>query len=441
MHGNTTSHRPTPGPVPFWLRLRGISTYPFRGAALSSLIALTLLSLLGIVPLLGWIVVLLLWVAAYKYAFEILRNTADGRMEAPEVMLGTDDGVVVRLLGMMIVLGAVAIVALVVGGPAIGLLVLAAIVFLQPGCVMSLALDGSLSRALNPATSLRLVARIGWPYLAVFGLLFVIQASALTAGAWLSRVMPPVLADLSVTAVSFWGLFAAFHLMGYLIYQYHAVLGYEPDQATSLPGRHSPDNDLLAEAEDYVRAGQLDTALELLRSETSSRAVGIEVHELYHRLLRQQGDLPALIGHAGQYLNLLMLEAGPQHGRRALGLLREALDADATFVPLQIEHAGQLVERARLGGQSQLAVDTWRALLGAHPRHPDAPAWRMLSDRFGRDDEARTLLMQARQRCEEQAHLSGSQEDSAQEEAQQKNQMLLQKIDAALKALQATTDA
>src|SRR5690606_27451721 len=152
------------------------------------------------------------------------------------------------------------------------------------------------------------------------------------------------------------------------------------------------------------------------------------------------------IGHAGQYLNLLMLEAGPQHGRRALGLLREALDADATFVPLQIEHAGQLVERARLGGQSQLAVDTWRALLGAHPRHPDAPAWGlaaalMLSDRFGRDDEARTLLMQARQRCEEQAHLSGSQEDSAQEEAQQKNQMLLQKIDAALKALQATTDA
>lgn len=446
MHGNTAFQRATPGPVPFWLRLRAISTYPFRGAALSSLITLTLLSLLGIVPVLGWIIVLLLWIGAYKYAFEILRNTADGRMEAPEVVLGTDDGVVIRLLGMMLVLGAVAIVALVVGGPVIGLCVLAAIVFLQPGCVMSLALDGSLSHALNPATSLRLVTRIGWPYLAVFGLLFVIQASALTASAWLSRVMPPVLADLSVTAVSFWGLFATFHLMGYLIYQYHDVLGYEPDKPASLPGRHGPDHDLLAEAEDYVRAGQLDTALELLGSEARSRAVGIEVHELYHRLLRQQGDQPALIGHAGQYLNLLMLEAGPQHERRALGLLREALDADATFVPLQIEHAGQLVERARLAGQSQLAVDTWRALLGVHPRHPDAPAWGlaaalMLSDRLGRDDEARTLLAQARQRCEEQAQRHSSDTNGpAEDEAQQKNDALLQKIDAALKALQATAE-
>jgi hypothetical protein len=447
----STNTQSGPTPLPFWLRLREISTYPFRGAALYSLIALTLLSLLGIVPVLGWIIVLLLWVAAYKYAFEILRTTADGRMESPEAALGTDDGAVVRLLGMMIVFGILAIAALALGGPVIGLLVVAAIVFLQPGCVISLALDGGLPRALNPATSLGLVARIGWPYLAVFGLLFVIQASALTAGAWLSRVMPPVLADLSVTAVSFWGLFATFHLMGYLIYQYHDVLGYEPDHSATLPGRHSPDRDLLAEAEDYVRDGQLDTALELLRSETRSRAVGIDAHELYHRLLRQHGDTPALVEHAGQYLNLLMLEAGPQHERRALGLLRETLDADAAFVPLQLEHAVQLLERARSGGQSQLAVDTWRALLGAHPRHPDAPAWGlaaalMLSDRLGRDDAARTLLVQARQRCEAQALLSSSgeganPEDPAHEEAQRKNEALLQKIDAALKALQATTEA
>jgi hypothetical protein len=339
-----------------------------------------------------------------------------------------------------------AIAALALGGPVIGLLVVAAIVFQQPGCVISLALDGSLPRALNPATSLGLVARIGWPYLAVFGLLFVIQASALTAGAWLSRVMPPVLADLSVTAVSFWGLFAAFHLMGYLIYQYHDVLGYEPDHSATLPGRHSADRDLLAEAEDYIRDGQLDTALELLRSETRSRAVGIDVHELYHRLLRQHGDTPALTEHAGQYLNLLMLEAGPQHERRALGLLRETLDADAAFVPLQVDHAVQLLERARLGGQSQLAVDTWRALLGAHPRHPNAPAWGlaaalMLIDRLGRDDEAHTLLVEARRRCEEQAQRHDSDTTGpAEDEAQQKNQMLPQKIDAALKALQTTAE-
>ncbi len=450
MHGNTTFRRsPSPEPVPFWRRLRDISTYPFRGAALYSLIVLTSLSLLGIVPALGWIIVLLLWLAAYKYAFEILRATADGRMEAPEAVLETDDGAVIQLLGMMILFGVVAIAALALGGTAIGLLVLAAIVFLQPGCVISLALDGSLSRALNPATSLGLVARLGWPYLAVFGMLFLIQASALTAAAWLSQVMPPVLANLSVTAVSLWGLFATFHLMGYLIYQYHEALGYQPDHATTLPDRHNPDHDLVAEAEDYVRDGELGTALELLRGESRSRAVGLEVHELYHRLLRQHGDSSALIEHAGQYLNLLMLETGPQNERRALGLLRETLDADPAFVPLHIEHAGQLIERARLGGQSQLAVDIWRALLGALPGHPDAPAWGlaaalMLTERLGRDDEARTLLVQARRHCETHVLLSGNGEgdnphDPIQVETQRKNEALLDKIDAALTALQATT--
>src|SRR5690606_119867 len=83
--------------------------------------------------------------------------------------------------------------------------------------------------------------------------------------------MPPVIADLAVTAVSFWGLFAAFHLMGYLIYQYHEALGYEPAARDGLPGRHAPDADLLGEAEAHVRDGHPDAALELLRAETRSR--------------------------------------------------------------------------------------------------------------------------------------------------------------------------
>lgn len=414
VHANTT-------PEPFWLRLRAITAYPFRGAALSSLVALTLASLLGLVPVIGWVISILVWIGAYKYAFEVLRATADGRMEAPEVVLGVDDGTVVRLIAMQIVFIAAVVAALILGGPIIGLAVLAFIAFVQPGCVMSLAIDGSLRRALNPSTPLELVGRIGWPYLAVFGLLFVIQASALTASVWLATWMPPVLADLTVTAVAFWGLFAAFHLMGYLVYQYHEVLGYQPAQS-GLPGRYSPDADLLAEAGDHVRAGQLDTALDLLRGETRSRAVSLDVHDLYHRLLRQKGDAAALADHAGEYLNLLMLE---RQERRALGLLRTSLDADPDFVPAQLEHAGQLVERARLGGQGTLAADLLCAMLRRHPRHDDAPRWGLdaallLAER-NRDDDARRLLEQARERCDETA--------------------LGEKIDAALKALQAPVPA
>lgn len=401
MHAISTPPAP---PEPFWQRLRAITLYPLRGAALASLVVLTIASLFGLIPLVGWLVSLLVWLAAYKYAFEILRASADGHMDPPEVVLGATDGVVLRLIAMQVVFAVVLVAALLLGGPLIGLAVLAFIAFVQPGCVMSLAMDGSLPHALNPATPLRLVARIGWPYLAVFGLLFVIQASALTASAWLVRWMPPVVADLTVTAVSVWGLFAAFHLMGYLIYQYHEALGYEPAHV-GLPGRHSPDADLMAESEIHVREGRLDAALTLLRGEIRTRAVGVDVHELYHRLLRQAGDTAALTAHAREYLNLLMLE---HQERRALALLRETLDADPGFVPPQIEHAQQLAERARLGGQRQLAADTLRALLQAHPRHPGAPRWGLdaallLAESTGQDEQARELLEQARERCEDPA--------------------------------------
>ncbi|MGY0798356.1 hypothetical protein ACW7G0_04790 [Lysobacter sp. A286] len=417
--------QPAPVPpapaVPFWHRLREISSYPVRGAALYSLLALTFASLLGLIPVIGWVVLILVWVGAYKYAFEILQATADGRMEAPEGMLGVDNGVVLRLLLMHLVFLLVIVIAMEVGGPGIGLATIAFIAFLQPGCVMSLAIDGSLPHALNPATPLRLVQRIGWPYLAVVGLLFVIQASKFTATVWLAKVMPPVLVDLATTAVAFWGLFAAFHLMGYLVYQYHEVLGYQPVGPQALPGRHTPDADLLAEAEGYVQDGQLDTALELLRGEIRSRAVSVETHDLYRRLLLRNGDAAAVSEHAREYLNVLLLE---KQDRRALGLLRESLDANPDFVPMQVEHAEHLIERARLAGQNQLALDCLQSLLRAHPRHQTAPRWGLdaallMVDRMDRDEEARALLQQAREGCQD------SGDDG-----------LLTRIEAALTALQ-----
>jgi len=414
---STTLNRAAP--IPFWNRLRQITLYPFRGAALIMLIGLTLASLLSLLPVLGWLFSLILWFSAYKYGFEILRATADGRLEPPETMLAIDDGVIWRFIGLQVVFALLLIVAFASGGPLVGLLALVLIAFMQPGCIMSLAIDGDFGRAIDPSTAFGIIGRVGGPYFAVFGLLFVIQASAATAGGWLSEVMPPVLGDLALSLFSFWGIFAAFHLMGYLVYQYHEDLGYEPESHREvLPGLPNRDRDLLERAEGFVRDGRPEAALETLREEIRSRAVTLDTHELYRRLLRQDTDRSAMDEHARQYLNLLMME---KQERRALGLLREALDANPEFVPMQIEHAEQLAERARDSGQAQLAVDQWQALLRKQPKHPSAPQWALhaallLVDRLSRDADARALLEQAQMRCEDPT--------------------LREKIEAALKPLQ-----
>ncbi|MFS8374427.1 hypothetical protein EIQ27_14510 [Xanthomonas campestris pv. armoraciae] len=136
-----------------------------------------------------------------------------------------------------------------------------------------------------------------------------------------------------------------------------------------------------------------------------SRAVSLAVHELYQRLLRQHHRNDELRDHTRQYINRLLQE---KHERRALALQREALDTDPTFAPLLPEQATLLAERAKMAGQYQLATDGLLAAIGAWPRERMLPAWSLdagllLAERFGRDDDARMVLQNALDHCDDDA--------------------------------------
>lgn len=397
------SARPT-APEPFWNRLPKILLYPAQTTTLVMLVVLTLGSLAAYVPgRIGFVVSVFVFLTTYKYAFEILRNTADGVMTPPLDVLNLGTGAVWRMIALLVIYGAAVFVALYIGGVPVALGVLALAALMQPGCMMSLAIDGSLLRALNPLVPLEVMRRIGWPYLAAFALLFVIQASAGTASSWIGEAMP-LMGPLLVNFLSIWALFATFHLMGYLVYQYHDELGYEPMGLPETPAAlDTPDTRLLAEAETLVRDGNIDTAIELLRSEARTRAIGLEAHELYHRLLVQSGRHEAMAEHARQYLHMLLME---KQERRALGLVRSALDAQPDFTPMHSEQISRIAQRARDAGQSQLAADVLRAGLRRYPQDAQAPQWgldaaMLLIDRLGRDAEARPLLDDAQARCQD----------------------------------------
>lgn len=402
----------TATPEPFWQRIPSIILYPVRGAALVTLVMLAIAAVLRGIPLIGFVISILMWLGAYKFAFEVLRRTADGHMDAPEAAISVDDGVVWRFLGLQLILGIVLGVCFLVGGEGLFFAGLALLVFLQPALTMTLAMTESLSETLDPSHAFSIVARVGWPYLAVVGLLFVIQASAMTAGAWLAVFMPASVAGWLATVVGFWGLFSAFHLMGYLLYQSHEAVGFEPGAATmaaerSRYARTTDTDSVVAEAEELVREGRTDEARSLLRGEINTRTVPVEVHDLYRRLLLQAGAPDAVRDHARQFLHQLMMD---KQDRRALGLLRECLDADAAFVPMETAHAERLAEQARFGGQAQLAIDTLHALFNAHPRDPHSARWglqaaMLLLERYDRGPDAKALLERARARTEDEAVL------------------------------------
>ena len=380
---------------PFWQRLREIAGYPFSGAAMPTVVVLVLaIGLLGWLPGLGWLMTLICWLAAYKYAFEILQETAHGKLAPPESVLRIEGDVVLQYIGLQIILILTPLIVMIFA-PVLGVALFVLMVLVQPVAIMCLAMSGSLGQALEPGRWFAVISRIGWPYLAVVGLLFVIQASAANAGQVLEAVLPGILAAPLVNAFAFWGLFATFHLMGYLIYQYHEELHFEPEAHQSVPGLpRNRDQDLLDQAGARIQAGEPEAARALLREEMRERAVSVEVHELYRRLLQQDTNRDELLAHGRLFLHLLLME---KQERRALGLARECLDLDPDFTTPEVEDGVRLAGRAALLGQSGLAIDLLLAAIRREPKHPQLPAWTvqvadLMLRQPGREAQARSLL-------------------------------------------------
>lgn len=389
---------------PFWQRLREISAYPFSGAALPTIAVLVLAILvLGWLPGLGWLMTLICWLAAYKYAFEILQHTANGDLSPPESVLRIDGSVVLYFIGLQIILWTVPTIVL-LAVPPLGIALFVLMLLIQPVAIMVLAMSGSLGNALEPSRWFTVIGRIGWPYLALVGLLFVIQASSINAAQLLARFLPLMLADPLVNTFAFWGLFATFHLMGYLIYQYHEELHFEPDAHREQPGGRprDRDQDLLDQASARLQEGDAEAALGLLREEMRERSVSLEVHELFRRMLRQANDEAGLLAHGRTFLHLLLME---KQDRRALGLARECLDLDPDFTTPEVEDGAKLARRAAVTGQSQLGIDLLAAAIRKDPRHPDMPEWSLtaadlLLRQPDRESQARQVLEAARERAE-----------------------------------------
>ena len=386
--------------VPFWQRLREITLYPAKTASLITIGVLALAKLLGLLPgLVGWLLDLIVTVALYRFAFEVLRATANGRMEPPEGMSETDSslGWMGIWLQVIFIVAGVLLIAL-LGW--IGIALCVVMMFGYPGAVMSLAIDQNLGHALNPGTWLQIMTRLGWPYFVAFGLMLLIFISAGNAQAMLTDLLPLIIGLPVFHFISGYALIATFHLMGYLIWQYQDELGFTPDAAPMpLINRNAdPDQFILDEAAQMVRDGETDLATDALRAHLRERGGTEAVHTQYRKLLRLKGDTAELVRHGKEWLPMLLAQ---DREKAAVELYRDLVELDPAYSIGDAESNTRLAKRAAALGQTQLAL---RLISGFHKRHPkssDIPqmyllAARLLSERMGKDAEAKALLTQIR---------------------------------------------
>ncbi len=399
MSANPTMIEPTI--VPFWNRLREIILYPAHGASMANIIVLALGTLVVFIPvkIMALILLLMVSVAMYRYAFECLRATANGQLTPPEggFLSTTDKSLGWKLIGLLIILGIVAGVGAALLGPRLGIAWLLFLGLCMPSSVMVLAMDESIGAAINPAKWFSIIGRIGWSYLAVVGLCLAVLMSEGFGQNMVAKVLPLAVALVVVTVISNYCLVVMFHLMGYLLYQYHDEVGFVPDapQALQRPlAQLDPDQELLDRAGAMVREGRPEDATLLLGGRLKASGGSPAVHAQYRKLLNLSGDKNELLRHGQEYLGVLLAQ---EKDKQALDLSRDCQALDPNFAPAEASQITRLAEKAAARGQPQVA---WKLRGGFHKRFPksqDIPknyllAATIMFERMNQDEQACALL-------------------------------------------------
>lgn len=392
--------------TPAW---RTETVYLTHGATVAGIVSITLaLVVARLVPVLGWLLALISWGAALRYAFELLRFAAHAEPEPPELALTVPTGLVWGFLGMQAVLiGLPLALWLWTPLPLWPLLLVAAAI--QPAAVLTLVLRGDWIDALNPAQWLRVVQAFGPGYVVLLLWLWSVQLIALYGGAWLGSSLPGMLGYALTQACAVTGLYLCFHRMGWDVYAAREALDFTP-QPLAVPLTRPADRDqrLLDELAPLKAARDWLGIDRRLREEYRERAVGVALLALHREALLAIGDRWAINEQAGRYLQCLLVQ---QQADRALALLKDCIADDPDFTLLDPLDGARMADKAAARGLPRLALAVLDAQLRKHGREPEAVHWALARRGYCRQLELpevlpETVLKAIRRGCKDPAALA-----------------------------------
>ena len=387
----------TPSPPPLSERWPQILRYPLHPAALSTLVALAVAHLVIYVPVFGIFLDLLVWAALFKYAFEVLRWTANGRDTAPEVSLTVSDGIGGYAVLLLILVEVLLVFVGLWFGAVAALIVGLLLMFAMPAMMMILALEEGMVRALNPLAWLMLGERIGRPYLLLVGFFcaaLIVQSIVAIA---IGMVLPGLIAIPLIYGVVNYLMITNFHLIGLVIHDHRDELGYSGHLELSDEVPYTdPSRMTLDVARARAASGDTRGAAALLRAEIAEHPEQLPLHDEYRHWLQQDDNKAELVSHGKMVIPVLL---AANQDRRAILIARECQVLDPAFALDQAADITRLASAAADAGQTQVALGL---LAGFHKRfgnHPDIGrnyllAAKLWAERMNKEMQARAMLHQ-----------------------------------------------
>ena len=398
--------------TPFWNRLPRFFLFPLQLEMLFVIVPLALASLLArLLPVptpLDYVLGEgLIWLAAFRHAFDVMERTSQGLLTA-EAQAGHETdrerrNLPWKMFGVFLAWG------LIIGGVATlsrALGIAANILFTLsfPASVMALSVTNSFSQAIDPVLWASIMRRIGKAYLVLFIFLLLLSGGFAAALPLLAPFLRGWLALPLVNFVFLYFNLIMFNMMGYVLYQYHQVLGLEvkvdfarAEGRKAVPAKPDPVADQVAAK---IAQGDTAGALEIAYEQQRMEPENLAAQDRYHKLLLATGNKERALEHGGRYLSTL-LRLGRDDG--AFDLLKRLRALDEAFQPEKPDQVLRLAETAYRRRESALALSLVRGFDKRHPRHPDVPgiyllSARVLCEHYHKDDLAGAILRAMRQK-------------------------------------------
>jgi hypothetical protein len=382
--------------TPFWQRLPNFFRYPLHWEPLLYMGFLAMATLLGFIlpvpaPFDHLLVHLGVWLAFIRYAYKTLDQTSLGLL-TPDVHQVLDDPERINLPYKQFTILIVATFFLRFAESSGGLLfgvVLIFSVLALPASVMILSITRSFWAGLNPLAAIGMMRVIGLPYLGLCAFLFLLTSSQQMLQSGLSSRIPDWLQLPALNFVAMYFTLIMFNMMGYVVYQFHHLLGVTISPNTPVAASESSDT-----IGSLIGAGRIDEALDIAYEAQRVAPDDLAAHDRYHKLLALAGRNARMLLHAQHYLDLLLKK---RLADKALTLYLAMLACDATFAPGQPAQLLQLAEAARRRRDFAQALALVKGFDKRFPHHEDIPAVylfaaRILCEDLRQDVSARRIL-------------------------------------------------
>jgi hypothetical protein len=382
--------------TPFWNRipkffLYGLYPYPL---VLAALIMLAAVFFGG--PLFNFV----LYVIAIKYSAVILQHTAEGELSPPKPtweVINENYQLPFKLFFVF------AIFEYGVGSLAYSLneffyyLITFISSLLPPAIVIALMVTEEIGYALNPLNWFSIALRIGWPYLIMVVFLFLFSSAQGEFASILFSFLPDKLIWPLWMAISTYFMMVGFHLMGYVVLQYHEALGMEAPEALQstdkdIPRRNSDITSPLLEK--FIAEGNVAAAVAEMASLMEEHPQDMELKRRIYVYLRSNGQLENLLRFAPHYFDLLCAE------NRFADAASVYLDSQQTGQPFQPKSTSCYVPIMQELRRRRAAKQAVQLAQGFHKRFPNDPQTptvylemaKILSEELQRDDLAKQAL-------------------------------------------------